>query len=245
MFLCTHNSVARDIGSRCSPHRQAPQTGLQQNSAYNPFSDESKAMIRGMGNVELFEFCEKIPKVQCSECLLSWNQGTIYCTCGHLSTESESSQNFHQWRLDAFSVPHYVIKKERLRGARHGKTEARRSISWPTMRGGGVSKRILMGFTIASNEIQFFVIRNSKIGWTEDKCIEMDKSAQENHSCCPSSEEYERCKKNWYISVNKSGRNASMKLRSDFREAVTILNRLHLESGEERPEPILFYQYQR
>ena len=31
-----------------------------------------------------------------------------------------------------------------------------------------------------------------------------------------------------------------MKLRSDFREAVTIVNRLHRESGEERPEPILF-----
>ena len=31
-----------------------------------------------------------------------------------------------------------------------------------------------------------------------------------------------------------------MKLRSDFRTAVTIMNRLHRESGEERPEPILF-----
>ena len=31
-----------------------------------------------------------------------------------------------------------------------------------------------------------------------------------------------------------------MKLRSDFPEAVTIVNRLHRESGEERPEPILF-----
>ena len=65
------------------------------------FSDESKAMIREMGNVELFELCETIPKVQCSECLLYWNQGVICCTCGHLLVESESSQNFHQWRLDA------------------------------------------------------------------------------------------------------------------------------------------------
>ena len=31
-----------------------------------------------------------------------------------------------------------------------------------------------------------------------------------------------------------------MKLRSDFREAVTIVNRLHRESGEERPGPIPF-----
>ena len=49
------------------PHREALQADLQQHSAYKPFSDESKAMIRDMGNVELFELCETIPKVQCSE----------------------------------------------------------------------------------------------------------------------------------------------------------------------------------
>ena len=36
-----------------------------------------------------------------------------------------------------------------------------------------------------------------------------------------------------------------MRLRSDFRTAVTIMNRLHRESGEECPEPIPFQQYQR
>ena len=35
------------------PHREALQTDLQQSNVYNPFSDESKAMIREMGNVEL------------------------------------------------------------------------------------------------------------------------------------------------------------------------------------------------
>ena len=40
-----------------------------------------------------------------------------------------------------------------------------------------------------------------KSDWTEEKCIEMDKLAQENHSYCPSFEEYERDKKNWYISL--------------------------------------------
>ena len=83
-------------------------------------------MIREMGNVELFELCETIPKVQCSECLICWNQGVIYCTCGHLSVESESSQNFSRWRLDALSIPHCVIKKERTHGPRHGKTEAQK-----------------------------------------------------------------------------------------------------------------------
>ena len=87
----------------------------------NPFSDDAKAMIREMDNVELFELCETIPKVQCSECLLYWNQGIVYCTCGHLLVESESNENFSHWRLDALSIPTFVIKKERPHGARHGK----------------------------------------------------------------------------------------------------------------------------
>ena len=84
-----------------------------------------------------------------------------------------------------------------------------------------------------------------KIGWTEETCIVMDKLAQEDHSYRLSHEEYERYQKNWYISLNKSGRNAPKRLRSDFRAAVTIMNRLHRESGEERAEPIPFPQYQR
>ena len=43
----------------------------------------------------------------------------------------------------------------------------------------------------------------------------------------------------------KSGKNAPMRLSSDFRTAVTLMNRLHRESGEERPERIPFQQYQR
>ena len=97
------------------PHREALQADLQQNNVYNPFSADSKAMIR-----------ETIPKVQCSECLLHWNQGVIYCNCGHLLVESESSQKFNQRRLDALSIPHCVMKKGRPHGARHGKTDAQK-----------------------------------------------------------------------------------------------------------------------
>ena len=58
--------LVKKIGSHL--HRQAFQADLQQNNVYIPFSDESKVMIREMGNVELFELCETIPKVHCSEC---------------------------------------------------------------------------------------------------------------------------------------------------------------------------------
>ena len=56
------------------PHREALQGDLQQNNICNPFSKDSKEMMRELGSVELFELCETLPKVQCSHCLLYWNQ---------------------------------------------------------------------------------------------------------------------------------------------------------------------------
>ena len=105
------------------PHREALHVDLQQNNVYNPFSKKSKAMIRELGNVELFELCETLPKVQCSHCLIDWNQGIVYCTCGQCLIESESRRKFNKLRLDALSIPNYVKKKGPTHGARHGKTE--------------------------------------------------------------------------------------------------------------------------
>ena len=114
------------------PHREALQADLQQNNVYNSLSNNSKAMIRELGNVELFELCETIPKVQCSHCLLYWSQGIVYCTCGQFLVESESRRKFNRLRLDALSIPHYVIKKGRGHGARYVKTEEQKEyhIAW-------------------------------------------------------------------------------------------------------------------
>ena len=159
----------------------------------------------------------------------------IYCTCGHLLVESES----------ALSIPHYVTRMGRPRGARHGKTEEQKE----HFLAHNVRKRcIKKNFDEIHDRFQRDPEnRHSqlKIGWTEEKCIEMDFLAQEDQSYCPSSEEYERKRINWKISLSESGRNAPMKLRSDFRTAVTLMNRLHREPGEERPEPIPFHQHQR
>ena len=70
-----------------------------------------------------------------------------------------------------------------------------------------------------------------KVGRTEAKCIKMDELAQKDFTYHLSSEEYERYKKTWSISLNTSGRNAPMKFRSDFSEALTKMHRLHRESG--------------
>ena len=101
------NSRVRELVKKIEnhPHRQALQRDLQQNNAYNPISEKSKKMIEDMGNVELFESCETIPKVHCKECLPYWNQGIIYCMCGHLLRENQSSRGIIRWTLDLLSIP--------------------------------------------------------------------------------------------------------------------------------------------
>ena len=90
------------------------------------------------------------------------------------------------------------------------------------------------------------VFRDSqlKIGWTEQKCIEMDKLAQEDHSNRLSRDEFQRYQEHWYLTLNESIKNAPMRLRPDFRAAVSLKNRLH-ESGEEVAQPISPQVYRR
>ena len=202
-------------------------------------------MITDMGNVELFELFETIPKVQCKECLLYWNQLIVYCTCGHLLRENESSRHLHRWRLDVLSIPNYVIKKGRPHGARHGKTAAQKEHFIAHNARKRCIKKGCKGIHDLFQKDLRYRDAQLKADRTEEKCIEMDELAQTDFTYRPSTEEFERCKKTWSISLNTSGRNAPMKLRSDFSKAATKMHRLHRGSGEERPAPIPFYQYQK
>ena len=239
------NSRVRELVKKIeSPLRQDLQADLQQSDAYNPFSEKSKAMIREMGNVELFEICETIPKVQRSECLLYWNQDIVYCTCGHLLRENQSSRGILRWTLDLLSIPNYVIKKVRPHGNRHGKTEEQikhhiaHNLRKRCIKKGfeGIHDRFQNDSTFRDSQLS--------INRTEEVCAQMDKDAQKDFTHRMSQDEYFRYKK-WWISLNTSGRNEPMKLRSDFSEALTKLHRLHRESGEERLAPIPSWQHQK
>ena len=77
------------------PDRHALQQDLRQNQPFNPFSPESKQMIRNVGIIELCELLETEPKTQCTTCLSYWSVGIVYCTCGHsLQKETEANRNF-------------------------------------------------------------------------------------------------------------------------------------------------------
>ena len=185
-------------------------------------------MIRELGNVELFELCETIPNVQCSHCLLYWNQGIVYCTCGQFLVDSESRRKFNKLRLNALSIPNYVIKKGRSDGARHGKTEEQKEYQIALNAWKKCCKKVdSQGGHFTRIHDRFLrdpVYRESQlsIGWTEQKCKEMDELAKEDHTYHLTPEEFKRYQGQWYLTLNKSGKNGPMKLRSDFRAAVSI-----------------------
>ena len=189
-----------------------------------------------------YSSCAKLPNVQCSQCLLFWNQGIWYCTCGQYLIDSESRRKFNKLRLDALSIPNYVIKKGRSHGARHGKTKVQRAyhLAW--------KKADSLGEHFTGVHDRFLrdpVYRESQlaIGWTEQRWKELDELAKEDLSFRLTPEEKRRYQAHWYLTLNKSGKNGLMKLRSDFRAAVSLKNRLLHESGEQIEEPNSAEQY--
>ena len=181
-----------------------------------------------IGQCRVIRVCETIPKGQCPHCLLYWNQGIVYCTCGQSLIDSESNRKFNKLRLDALSVPNYVIKKGPNHGARHGKTEEQKEYhqAWNAWKrcckkvdsqGGqftGIHDRFLWDPVYRESQLA--------IGWTEQKCKEMDEFAEENHTYHHSTEEFKRYQGQWYLTLNKAGKNGCMKLRPDFRAAVLM-----------------------
>ena len=80
---------------------------------------------------------------------------------------------------------------------------------------------------------------------TEEVCIQMDEIAQKDFSYHMTQAEYFRYRKNWCISPNKFGKIGPVIDRSDFNDALTTLNRLHQESGEQQLKPMPFWKYQK
>ena len=173
------------------PHRQALHADLQQNNFYNPFSEKSKEDDSWHGQCRAICVMRNNSKGAMLR-MLYWNQGIVYRTCGHFLRESESRRHLHQWRLDALSIPNYVIKKRRPHGNRHGKTEAQQEhfIAHNARRRcikkdfEGIHDRFRKDLTYRDSQL--------RIGWTEEKCIKMDELAKKNFTCRPSSEEFER-----------------------------------------------------
>ena len=165
----------------------------------------------------------------------------MYCTCGQCLIYRESIRKFNTVRLDASSFPDYVIKKGPTHGARHGKTDVQREhhLAWNAWK--RCCKKVAS--QVEHSHDRFLrdpVSRESQlaIGWSEQQCKEWDELAKEDHTYKLTPEERRRYKGQWYLTLNKEGKNGPMKLRSDYRAAVMMKNRLHQESRKPIEEPI-------
>ena len=166
----------------------------------------------------------------------------MYCICGQCLIYSETRRNFNRLRLDALSIPDYVIKKGATHGARHGKTEVQRKYHLPWNAWKSCWKKVdsqVEHFTGVHD--RFFrdpVYREPQVavGWSEQECNEWDELEKEDHTYKLSPEEKRRYKGQRYLTLKKAGKNGPMKLRSDYRADVLMKNRLHHESGEQVEE---------
>ena len=186
---------------------------------------KSKKMIKDMGNVELFELCETNPKTQCKECLSYWNQSIVHCTCGHLLKESEASRGAIQCTLDLLSIQNYVIKKGRPHGHRYGKTKEQKDHHIAHNLRKRCIKRNFEGIHDRFLKDPTYRESQPEHDRNEEVCIQMDKIAQKDFTYRMTQEEYFRYRKNWLISLNKSGKIGPVKDRSDFNDVLTTTNR--------------------
>ena len=126
------------------------------------------------------------------------------------------------------------------------KPKNRKSTMWPGMRGRDAAKKVdsqsghFTGIHYRFLRDPVYHESQLAIGRTEQKCKEMDELAKENltYHLSLSTEECKKYQGQWYLTLNKSGKNGLMRLRPDFRAAVSLKNRLHREPGEQVAEPI-------
>ena len=81
------------------PNKNMLLKDIEKSEEINHFSSESKDLIAGMGNSEIFEFYETSSKRQCPDCALFWEIGVVCCTCGKCLQPSEKSRQLKKERF--------------------------------------------------------------------------------------------------------------------------------------------------
>ena len=197
------------------PNKECFLQDLNKTRKISKFSEESKKLITDMGNTEIFELSETLSKKQCPDCALYWRIGIVYCSCRRCPTPSQSAEEY-----DALSIPGYVLKKNLHCGAKHGATATNVLQS--------------QGHVAESSPTQAWWVQNhlgkmtqrwqipeslSNIGWTEERIIQCDELALEDHSYIATRGERNRNEKSWVLKLNKEGAQGPMNQRPDFFEA--------------------------
>ena len=76
------------------PDREALQTDLDKDQAFNPFSEQSKDMIYNVGSMECLKIGEITPNIKCANCMTYWTKGVVFCSCGTCLRPSDKVRRF-------------------------------------------------------------------------------------------------------------------------------------------------------
>ena len=149
------------------------QRDLRQNQSSNPFSPESKQMIREVGNIELCELLETEPKAQCKVCLSYWNIGIVYCTCGHFLREGRVKiRNSSSTRWTFLQFPTTSSRKDDLTDIDMVRNRETGNIMLPTSLKKKCKRKFFQG-------IHNRMIENDR---DADACRQMDALADEDYT---------------------------------------------------------------
>ena len=185
------------------PKRQALQSDLQQNRAFNPFSEESKDAITAPGNTELCEIVDVEPKSQCRACLTYWDVGIVYCTCGHfLRDDTTENKKYISSVLDLFAIPNFYIRKGRPHGHRYGKKEGCKEFHTAKQLQKRCQKKQYENIHDRFIRDTWFRKTMIELGRSEEVILEMDRLASEDHSHIATKEEIDVYRGNWWIRSN-------------------------------------------
>ena len=216
------------------PQRRALQSDLQQHRQFNPFSKESRDVIKAAGNTELCELLDVEPKAQCKVCLSYWDVGIVCCTCGHfLRDGTKENKKYLKFTLDIFWIPNYYIKKRRPHGHRYGKKSGDHEYFIANSLKNKCKKRDFLGIYDRFIRDERFRKTMIELGRTEEVCREMDKLANEDHTHHITPDEIRVYRNNWWIRSNFVGSDTMpVRHRVDFKEALSTLR--HLKNQEDQ-----------
>ena len=136
--------------------------------------------------------------------------------------------------MDFVSVPEYVIKKGRPHGHRYGKRQGDKEYYTANQLKKQCKKRDFQVIHDRFLRDQEFRIRMIEKHRDEDLCRRCDALADEDHTHHLATREYFHYKNKWWLHSNKQGSNTMpLRHRSDFKQAVSTLQRLQQEAGDE------------
>ena len=165
----------------------------------------TRVMIQEVSNIELFEMLETDSKTQCTACLLYWNVGIVYCTCGHfLQKETEANRSFDKFTIEIFHFQNKSSRSEVRVVSDMEKSQTNHNTLWLTNRRRNAERRKFQGIHdrfFSDHDLRARMFGNNR----DEVCQRWDVLEDEDHTHHLTAQEYFYNKNKWWFHFNKSG----------------------------------------